>query len=248
VSFVEHAEQRVFTGDALLIRGAGRTDFQQGDPARLFQSVRTQLLSLPADYSVYPAHDYSGRCSSSVAEEHRFNPRLGDGIRLEDFVGYMNNLGLPHPKQLDVAVSANLRCGEPDDAMQLPAQPDWGPVVRTFAGVWQVDAEWVYEHRDQLSLLDVREADEVAVDRMGHISGATLMPLSRLRDALASLDQSKPIITVCPAGARSASAASILEAAGVSQVANLRGGLFEWISLGLPTRRVPIEPAKIDRD
>ncbi len=243
LSFVLHDQKMVFTGDALLIRGAGRTDFQQGSPERLFRSVRNELLSLPEDYSVYPGHDYSGRCSSTVGEERHFNPRLGDGVRVEDFVGYMNNLGLPHPKQLAVAVPANLRCGQPDNAAALPVLPSWGPVVRTFAGVWQVDPEWVYSNLDRVHLIDVREADEVQADRMGRIAGAQLMPLSTLRDEAKSLSPDKPIVTVCPAGARSAIAASIIEAAGISRVANLRGGLFEWKGLGLPT--LAITPSSI---
>src|SRR5258705_7790835 len=89
LSFVLHEQKMVFSGDALLIRGAGRTDFQQGDPRQLFQSVRERLLSLPDDFSIYPGHDYNGRCSSSIAEERRYNPRLGDGVRVEDFIGYM---------------------------------------------------------------------------------------------------------------------------------------------------------------
>ena len=89
----------------------GRTDFQQGNPAQLFESVRTQLFTLPDDCVVYPAHDYEGRTSSTIGEERRYNPRLGGEANREDFVGYMENLGLPHPKLLAVAVPANMTCG-----------------------------------------------------------------------------------------------------------------------------------------
>jgi glyoxylase-like metal-dependent hydrolase (beta-lactamase superfamily II) len=115
VSFVSEDHALVFTGDALLVRGAGRTDFQQGDPLRLFRSIREQLLTLPDACVVFPAHDYEGRTSSTVGEERRHNPRIGGEPREEDFVGYMRNLGLPHPKQLAVALPANLRSGEPEE-------------------------------------------------------------------------------------------------------------------------------------
>jgi glyoxylase-like metal-dependent hydrolase (beta-lactamase superfamily II) len=115
LSFVTADHAMVFTGDALLVRGAGRTDFQQGDARRLFQSIRDQLFTLPDECIVYPGHDYDGRTSSTIGEEKRFNPRIGGGAREEDFVGYMRNLGLAHPKQIDIAVPANMRSGEPAD-------------------------------------------------------------------------------------------------------------------------------------
>jgi glyoxylase-like metal-dependent hydrolase (beta-lactamase superfamily II)/rhodanese-related sulfurtransferase len=234
LSFVLPEQSMVFTGDALLIRGAGRTDFQQGDPGQLFRSVRERLLTLPDDFTIYPGHDYDGRCSSSVGEERRHNPRLGDGVRVEDFVGYMANLGLPHPKRLAVAVPANLASGRPENAALGPQRPDWGPVVRTFAGVWQVEPEFVYAKRDQLLVLDVREPEEVKASPLGSIVGSRVMPLSSLRSRLAEIPRDRPIVLVCPAGARSAIAATILEKAGVERVANMRGGLLEWRSLGLP--------------
>lgn len=237
-SFVLHDQKMVFTGDALLIRGAGRTDFQQGDPAQLFQSVRERLLTLPQDYLIYPAHDYSGRCASSVDEERRYNPRLGDGVRVEDFDGYMKNLGLPHPKQLAIAVPANLVCGRPENPSLGPKHPEWGPVVRTYAGVWQVEPEFVYANRQKLQLLDVRELEEAKASPLGSLLGSQLIPLSTLREHLDEVPRDKPIVVLCPAGARSAIAATILEQAGVERVANMRGGLLEWRSLGLPSESI----------
>jgi sulfur dioxygenase len=108
LSFVLADESMAFTGDSLLIRGAGRTDFQQGSAATLYRSVHEQLYSLPDDCLLYPAHDYNGRGVTTVAEEKAYNPRLGAGVREQDFQGYMDNLGLPHPKKLDIAVPANL--------------------------------------------------------------------------------------------------------------------------------------------
>src|SRR6185369_17692643 len=103
-----------FTGDALLIRGCGRTDFQQGDPRALFHSVRDRIFSLPDACQLYPGHDYRGLTSTSVGEEKLYNPRLGEAIGEEDFVGYMTHLGLAHPKQMAQAVPANLKCGRPE--------------------------------------------------------------------------------------------------------------------------------------
>jgi hypothetical protein len=129
---------RVFTGDALLIRGCGRTDFQQGSPARLFRSVKDQILSLPSACLLYPAHDYRGLTVTSVGEEQQFNPRLGGNVDAADFAGYMNNLGLPHPKLMDIAVPANLRCGRPDAMASLPVEPGWAPLTCNFGGVWEI--------------------------------------------------------------------------------------------------------------
>jgi glyoxylase-like metal-dependent hydrolase (beta-lactamase superfamily II) len=106
-TYVLDDQTMAFTGDCLLIRGCGRTDFQQGDARAMYRSVHERIFSLPDSCLVYPAHDYRGLMVSSVGEERRFNPRLGGELSEDDFVGYMNNLGLPHPKQMDIAVPAN---------------------------------------------------------------------------------------------------------------------------------------------
>jgi sulfur dioxygenase len=234
VTYVLGDRSMAFTGDALLVRGAGRTDFQQGDAEMLFDSVRDQILSLPDDCIVYPAHDYNGRTSTTVGEERKHNPRLGDGVRKQDFVGYMSNLGLPHPKKLAEAVPANLQCGRPPEGTAVPCQPVWGPVIRTFAGVLEVGPDWVHAHRDELRFVDVRELEEVAATDMGKIEGSTVIPLSTLRERVSEVPHDRPVVTICPAGARSAQAALILEQAGVPSVANLFGGLIRWRALGYP--------------
>jgi glyoxylase-like metal-dependent hydrolase (beta-lactamase superfamily II) len=101
---------RVFTGDALLIRGCGRTDFQNGDPAALYHSITGVLFDLPGETLVYPAHDYKGRTVTTIAEEKRFNERV-TGRSRDEFVALMKGLGLPPPKLIDVAVPANRACG-----------------------------------------------------------------------------------------------------------------------------------------
>jgi len=102
----------VFTGDALMIDGCGRTDFQNGDAATLYASVHGKIFSLPDETLVYPGHDYQQRFVSSVGQEKARNPRLGGGRSVDDFVAIMAALNLPRPKKIDIAVPANRACGE----------------------------------------------------------------------------------------------------------------------------------------
>jgi sulfur dioxygenase len=102
---------RVFTGDALLIEGCGRTDFQNGDADALYKSVREKLFALPDETLVYPAHDYKERFVSSIAQEKKRNPRLGVDKTLDEFKHIMANLNLPYPKFIDHAVPGNRQCG-----------------------------------------------------------------------------------------------------------------------------------------
>ena len=233
VSLVAADRTMVFTGDALLVRGAGRTDFQQGDAHELFRSVREQLFSLPDECIVYPGHDYEGRTSSTIGEERRYNPRIGGSAREEDFVGYMTNLALPHPKQMAVAVPANLRGGEPEDG-KAPPTPDWGPVVMTYAGLPEITADWVAHHRADVHVLDVRTAAEVAGE-LGHLEGAQLIPLDELRTRASEVPTDKPVVVVCQTGRRSALGTLILGKAGIARVANLAGGMVTWRDAGLPS-------------
>ena len=103
--------ERLFTGDALLIEGCGRTDFQNGDADALYKSVHEKLFSLPDDTLVYPGHDYQNRRVSSIAQEKKRNPRLGQARTLEQFKTIMANLNLPYPKFIDYAVPGNQQCG-----------------------------------------------------------------------------------------------------------------------------------------
>jgi glyoxylase-like metal-dependent hydrolase (beta-lactamase superfamily II)/rhodanese-related sulfurtransferase len=231
-TFVTTDQTMAFTGDALLIRGAGRTDFQQGSAATLFRSVKDKILSLPDACLLYPGHDYQGRTVTTVAEEKAHNPRIGGDASEGDFVGFMDNLGLPHPKKLDVAVPANLKSGQPEDAA-APQAPSWGPVERSYAGIPEIDAAWVAEHRGALTLVDVREPDELTGE-LGHIDDVTAIPLGELRERTADVPEGKPIIAVCRSGRRSAQAALILEKAGRQDVANLTGGMLRWRARGFP--------------
>jgi len=231
VTFVLDDESMAFTGDCLLIRGSGRTDFQQGDAREMYRSVRSQILSLPASCLLYPAHDYRGLTVTSVAEERKFNPRLGGEIGEGDFVGYMNNLGLPHPKLIDIAVPANLRCGRPANDATPPSDPQWAPLDFTFAGIWEIQPAALEEIASGVQIVDVREAQEFS-GPLGRIASATLIPLAQLPSRSGELSRDKPVVAVCRSGARSAQAVVVLQKAGFRDVANLAGGMLRWRAEG----------------
>jgi sulfur dioxygenase len=109
--FSYHLGERVFTGDALLIDGCGRTDFQNGDAPTLYKSVKEKLFRLPEDTLVYPGHDYQNRRVSSIGQEKNRNPRLSEQKTLQEFIEIMRNLNLPYPKFIDYAVPGNRLCG-----------------------------------------------------------------------------------------------------------------------------------------
>ena len=231
LSYVLDDESRVFSGDCLLIRGCGRTDFQQGSTAALYGSVHTQLFSLPGNCLIHPGHDYNGMGVSSVDEERRCNPRLGGEVGEIDFAGFMNHLGLPHPKKMDIAVPANLRCGQPEGDLELPADPQWAPLNFGFGGLWDITPHALTEVLTKVRVLDVREPAEFA-HGLGHIQGALLVPLGELEARLAEVSADKPVVTVCRSGARSARAAAMLVKAGFVDVANLAGGMLRWRAEG----------------
>ena len=183
VTYVLDDESMAFTGDCILIRGSGRTDFQQGDARALYRSVRSRIFSLPETCLLYPAHDYRGLTATSVAEEKKFNPRLGGEIGEGDYVGYMKNLDLPHPKKIDEAVPANLRCGQPgNEAAMRRTIPIGRRCASPSSGVWEVEPHWLEENLAKVRVLDVREPDEFT-GPLGHIRGATLIPLGELATA-----------------------------------------------------------------
>jgi len=111
LSFYWEDDKKVFTGDSLLVRGCGRTDFQGGDPRTLYDSIHNKLFTLPKHTMVMPGHDYQGRTSSTIDEEIRFNPRLGSGKTVEEFIEIMTHLNLAEPKKIKEAVPANKNCG-----------------------------------------------------------------------------------------------------------------------------------------
>jgi sulfur dioxygenase len=232
VSYVLGDDSMAFTGDALLIRGSGRTDFQEGNARSLYRSVHLQLFTLPDNCLLYPGHDYRGLTVTSVGEEKRFNPRLGGELSENDFSGYMKSLRLAHPKKLDIAVPANLKCGRPEEDHPMH-DPDWAPLTCNFAGIWELQPSWLEDNLDAVQVLDVREPDEFT-GPLGHIRGAKLIPLGELSGRTAELAKDKPMVAVCRAGGRSAQATLILQQAGFEKVANLPGGMLRWRAEGHP--------------
>ena len=145
----------------------------------------------------------------------------------------MSHLGLAHPKQIEVAVPANLRCGRPEGAIQEPVVQPWAPLTLTFAGIPEIQPPVLEDNIAEAQVVDVREPEEWR-GPLGHIAQSCLIPLGELSQRAAELDKSRPIVTACRSGARSAQAVVILQRLGFSNVANLAGGLIRWRASGLP--------------
>ncbi|MBO6938457.1 MAG: MBL fold metallo-hydrolase [Deltaproteobacteria bacterium] len=222
------APPMAFTGDTLLIRGCGRTDFQQGDSRALFASVHEKLFTLPEDTRVYPAHDYKGRTMSTIAEEKEHNPRLGGGRTIDEFVAIMEKLNLSQPKKIHIAVPANLQCGNVQaDVQPVRQDADWAPLTRTPEGIPEVEHAWVADHLDEVRLIDVREPDELEGE-LGSLYGVDNVPLGQLEDAMRDADEEQrgePTVIVCRSGNRSGTAARMLEELGFTKVASMAGGM-----------------------
>ncbi len=238
LTYVLDDERLAYTGDALLVRGCGRCDFQQGNAHTLYRSITERILTLPDSCLLYPAHDYTGRDVTSVAEEKAYNARLGGDADERDFVGYMENLRLPHPRRLAEALPANLRSGRPQD--EPPVDPaDWAPIEHSYAGLPQLRPRWVSEHRAALTLVDVRSREEVDGPD-GRIPDSVPIPLPELPQRLEEIPTDRPVVLLCHSGSRSALATQELLKAGRRQVANLRGGLRAWQREGLPVERLTV--------
>ena len=208
LTYVLDDRSMAFTGDTLLIRGCGRTDFQQGNARTLFRSIHSQIFTLPPQCLLYPGHDYRGLTATSVGEERSHNPRLGEGIGEGDFAGYMQNLGLPHPKQMDVAVPANMQQGL---AQKRIAELGWA-----------IDAEHALGivGNSEIVLIDLREPTERV--RHGEIPGGLHLSYHDLRDNLApggvlrALGAGgKTVLFYCAFGERSAMAVQAAQDVGL---------------------------------
>ena len=238
VTYVTGDRTMAFTGDALLIRGSGRTDFQQGDARQLYRSVHEKVFTLPDSCLIYPGHDYKGRTASSVGEEKRHNPRLGGGKSEEQFVEIMAKLQLAYPKKIDVALPANLHCGVPrgvSASVDPEAPASWAPVEISAGGVPEIAPEWVVASPSEALLIDVREAAELSGE-LGHIRGVRHVPLATVEQAAKEWDRHRPLIIVCRSGGRSGKAALQLARMGFTEVASMRGGMIAWNE-----RRFPVE-------
>lgn len=202
----------LFTGDALLVRGNGRTDFQNGDAGALYDSITQRIFTLPDHTRIWPAHDYRGHTVSSVGEEKRCNPRLLGKTR-EQFIALMGALGLPPPKAIQEAVPANreLGLGGPErssdryrecSASELAALPRYTRVV------------------------DVREPHEWNGE-LGHMPRAVNIPMREVARAAKDWDREQPVLVVCRSGRRSRQVCETLADMGFTRLTNLRGGMLE---------------------
>ena len=235
VSYLWH--DRLFTGDALLIGGCGRTDFQSGSAEAMYHSITQKLFTLDDQVLVYPGHDYKGRRVSSIGEEKLFNARLA-GKSLQEFVHTMASLGLPPPKRIHEAVPANLVGGAAlPPALVGQAQLPAGLADRRSVSAQQFADEWLSpDRRPGALLIDVRTAAEFAT---GHVAGAENLPLDSLGPAAlkARAGSSLSVFFICQTGTRSQLAADRLREAGVSRVVHVDGGTNAWRTAGLPLEK-----------
>lgn len=222
----------VLTGDTLLIGGSGRTDFPGGDAGAQYDAVTTRLFSLPDETVVYPGHDYKGNKTSTIGRERRENPRLASKSR-EEYVQIMGSLALPFPERIQQALQVN-QSGFEASEVKFPLVTEVARVV----DVAPRELERALASAAPPVVIDVREPEEF-VGELGHVRGALLVPMDSLERRLPKLAGyvERPIVVVCRAGARSASAAVILQRAGFPQVQNLRGGMLAWCDAGLPVDR-----------
>jgi glyoxylase-like metal-dependent hydrolase (beta-lactamase superfamily II)/rhodanese-related sulfurtransferase len=218
---------RVFTGDTLLIRGTGRTDFQNGNPRAQYDSLFNKLLKLPEETLVYPAHDYKGDTVSTIGEEKRYNPRLQ--VRsVDEYVDVMSKLNLPNPKMMDVAVPANMRVGLAQDEI---ARKGWS--------VTPMQAVGFVGQRD-VALVDLRERAER--EKHGIIPGSLHAPYPDLQEnirkggMLNELARStgKRIVFYCAFGERSAMAVQAAQDAGIASACHIHGGIDAWRKVNGP--------------
>lgn len=209
---------RVFTGDALLVRATGRTDFQNGDAGQLYDSITRVLFSLPEATLIYPAHDYQGRTVTTVWEERRYNPRVAGKSR-EEFIQIMDNLHLPKPKKIDVAVPANRACGQSEGRTESRQN-------QTGRAPYQhIPAGFLERLGPEVRRIDVREPEEFTGPQ-GHLVGAELVPLETLEATAASWPREQPLLLICRSGNRSAQAAQMLASQGFTRLYNLDGGML----------------------
>ncbi len=216
---------RVFTGDTLLIRGTGRTDFQNGDARAQYDSIFNKLLKLSDETLVYPAHDYKGDTVSSIGEERACNPRLQVGS-VDEYAELMNNLNLPNPKMMDVAVPANLHFGLPQDE------------IDAFGWSITCDEASIVADRNEIVLIDLR--DRAERQRHGVIPGSVHAPYQDLAEnvrpsgLLHELAEAtrRRLVFYCAFGERSAMAVKVAQEAGITNICHLKGGVDAWQKSG----------------
>tara|TARA_B100000886_G_C20387848_1_gene476905 strand:+ start:432 stop:1448 length:1017 start_codon:yes stop_codon:yes gene_type:complete len=216
-SYCFRMDDRVFTGDTLLIRGTGRTDFQNGDAGQQYDSLFDGVLKLPESTLVYPAHDYKGDTVSTIGEEKSSNPRLQVAGRAE-YIELMANLKLANPKMMDVAVPENMRMG-----LNFDRQRE----VATIA-----PERIIADNAEGMMIVDLREEGERV--KSGVIPGSVHAPYSRLDQHLDMLRQAegRDVVFYCAVGERSTMAVNIARDRGVLGCVHIPGGFIAWAEAG----------------
>jgi sulfur dioxygenase len=221
---------RVFTGDTLLIRGTGRTDFQNGDPRAQYDSIFNKLMKLPDDTLVYPAHDYKGETVSTIGEEKFFNPRLKVNS-IDEYVDLMNNLNLPNPKMMDVAVPANMHVGLRQEEI---ARKGWALSAAEAIALCG---------RSGVAMIDLREQGER--ERHGVIPGSLHTAYADLQENVRAggmlhelaTATGKRVVFYCAFGERSAMAVQAAQDAGLTSACHIEGGISAWKKADGPLTR-----------
>jgi glyoxylase-like metal-dependent hydrolase (beta-lactamase superfamily II)/rhodanese-related sulfurtransferase len=221
-------DDRVFTGDTLLIGGTGRTDLPSGDPEALYDSLFNRLLKLDAQLKVYPAHDYKGRSHSTIGDELASNPRLQKRERAE-FVEMMRQLNLTMPTHITEALRTNMSGGKTVAALLAQAS-----ACVPFMSLAELKAR-VEAAEDDLIVLDVRERDAY---EKGHVPGARLLPRGQLELRVNQdlPDPTRRVLTCCELGYISTLAASTLRELGYQHAVALDGGMKAWREAGYPLK------------
>jgi glyoxylase-like metal-dependent hydrolase (beta-lactamase superfamily II)/rhodanese-related sulfurtransferase len=216
---------RVFTGDTLLIRGTGRTDFQNGNARQQYESLFGRLLKLPEETLVFPAHDYKGDTVSTIGEEKRYNPRL-QVKSVDEYAELMSKLNLPNPKMMDVAVPANMKVGL---AQEQIAGRGWAFTAQQALTMTE---------RPDVALIDLRERTER--EKHGTIPGSLHVPYPSLQENISAggmlhelaKSTSKRILFYCAFGERSAMAVQAAQDAGLASACHIQGGIDAWKKAG----------------
>lgn len=222
-------EDRVLTGDVILIQGTGRADFAGGNAGDQYDSITSKIFTLPDGTLLFPGHDYRGNTESTIAVEKASNPRVAGKTR-EEYIVIMDNLNLPLPESIQEVLQIN-QSEVDDDRLKFPLLAELNKVL-------QMDPDIVKHKIDTGSesvIIDVREESEYSGE-LGHIKGSRLIPMALIPASLDSLEpiRDKEIILVCRSGVRSTTAAAILKGLGFANVKNLKDGMLAWNKLGFP--------------
>ena len=219
----------LFSGDTLLIRGCGRTDFQNGNAESAYESLFNKVLKLPDETLVYPGHDYKGDTVSTIGEERAFNPRLNVKSKLE-FVNIMNNLGLPNPKIMDVVVPANQAIG------MSQVEPE------IFEHTMLVDAALKVLNDDKVIFIDLREDAERLKE--GVIPNSLHIPYTNISDyikpgSVLEVVSDRQLVLYCAYGERSALALNKFRTGGFKNLRHMAGGIDAWINARGQVENIP---------